>query len=238
MSQNNQASSSSTSNRGLNRTEDEDLQLSTSWLRISTDPITGSDQRLEAYWRRALQLRWNTIKIKVSAFSSSVSQIQSLNINGLSEADLMKKSQEHCEHKWQTLMDTEKERGRRLTAQQSGDSTASSSRTVGTKKAKQIVGDKRKRDELIENVRKKLFETMDQVKFMMNSSAMSIDISRVEDPRSKVYYLKKQKELLDAWEAEKKERPSGRNIRRIIAEDDEDDDEDKTGDEVEEVVEE
>ncbi|KAF8715417.1 hypothetical protein HU200_027064 [Digitaria exilis] len=43
------------SKRGTNYSHDEDIQLCKSWLNISSDPVTGTDQFGKTYWERIAQ---------------------------------------------------------------------------------------------------------------------------------------------------------------------------------------
>lgn len=85
------------------------MQLCGSWLRISLDAATGTDQNEDTYWERitedfnrriivqnyqerslgALKGKWNLIKTAVSAFSGSYNQVAHLNISGISEVDMV-----------------------------------------------------------------------------------------------------------------------------------------------------
>jgi hypothetical protein len=93
--------------RGKNFVQTEDEQLCRSWLNVSQDPVTGSEQKSTAFWARvhqhfvefkttpedrtagALQSRWNTIQAQVNKFCGSFAQVESRNESGKTLEDLV-----------------------------------------------------------------------------------------------------------------------------------------------------
>ena len=113
-------------------------------------------------------------------------------------------------HKWHTLMDSvyQKKASRSTTvvSQETTNAESSTSATVvmpsrpiGTKRAKQAVGEKRKRDELIEKTSKQLEEMLSTFRYYMSENVMSFDLDTIKDPKRRAYYAKKQEQFLEQW---------------------------------------
>jgi hypothetical protein len=96
--------------RSTNFSTAEDVNLCTSWVAISCDPIKNTGQKKAAFWVRVAKLyntnrgcypersqksllcRWETIKEQVSRFSSYMVQTLRLNPSGMSDSDKVRTS--------------------------------------------------------------------------------------------------------------------------------------------------
>ncbi|MBW0471750.1 hypothetical protein O181_011465 [Austropuccinia psidii MF-1] len=95
--------------RSANYNDLEDIQLCKSWIEVSEDPLTGTDQTNSTFWARVLQSyqqgtshtqrtavslksRWGALQHSVNKFSGCVQQIQRMNQSGVTAHDQLSKA--------------------------------------------------------------------------------------------------------------------------------------------------
>ena len=95
----------SSSKKGKNFTVHEDEVLTDAYLEVTQDPIVGTEQRGNTYWKRvhdyfhanmgevsdrnqsSLQHRWAVINEQVSKFCAALAQIENRNQSGVTQVD-------------------------------------------------------------------------------------------------------------------------------------------------------